>query len=69
MAWLDQRGALPVLEGLAAITDKQRLARLAREVLDDRKHERAVESDRMTQTAASDRCLPWTIRRSNNRLR
>lgn len=29
---LDQRGALLVLEGLAAITDKQRLERLVREM-------------------------------------
>lgn len=27
MTLLDQRGALPVLEGLAVITDKQRLER------------------------------------------
>lgn len=29
---LDQRGALPVLEGLAVITGKQRLERLVREM-------------------------------------
>lgn len=32
MTLLDQRGALPVLEGLEAVTDKQRLERLVREM-------------------------------------